>query len=258
MGIVQFQDVRSTLPRHPSKTWPKRDVSRVSAIVLHHTAGNGTTEGTNRYHINPNHISKTGCPRICYTFSVERDGTVKWCNDLDDATYSQGTAKIPGDENAAYLGIVCQGDFYSQGNRDGREPTLRQIGAVIALVLHLTGEVRCSDLPGALYSVLGCSSADVMGHYDLGKSACPGDTLRAVIEAAKTHQTRLTTIADWQQALVDLEYDLGEWGPDKDGVDGEWGNASKTALVAFQRFVSIPVTGHRDAVTERALLNSLK
>ena len=34
------------------------------------------------------------------------------------------------------------------------------------------------------------------------------------------------------QKLVERGYALGTWGPNKDGVDGDWGKASKKALVA--------------------------
>lgn len=46
-----------------------------------------------------------------------------------------------------------------------------------------------------------------------------------------------------QKALVSLGYNLGTFGPDKDGCDGEFGKATETAVKAFQRDHGLPQTG---------------
>ncbi|MCP4439115.1 MAG: peptidoglycan-binding protein [Aureispira sp.] len=46
-----------------------------------------------------------------------------------------------------------------------------------------------------------------------------------------------------QQLLVDKGFDLGAYGPKKDGVDGDCGNATKTAIKKFQQDNGIAVTG---------------
>jgi peptidoglycan hydrolase-like protein with peptidoglycan-binding domain len=37
-----------------------------------------------------------------------------------------------------------------------------------------------------------------------------------------------------QQALVDLKYDLGEFGPNKDGVDGKYRSKTSSAVKQFK------------------------
>lgn len=56
-----------------------------------------------------------------------------------------------------------------------------------------------------------------------------------------------------QRRLVDRGYDLGPWGPQKDGVDGQMGNATITALKAFQKASGLPETGVVDVLTAAKL-----
>lgn len=52
-----------------------------------------------------------------------------------------------------------------------------------------------------------------------------------------------------QRALVARGYDLGPWGPNKDGVDGQMGAKTITALRAFQKANGLAETGVVDALT---------
>lgn len=60
-----------------------------------------------------------------------------------------------------------------------------------------------------------------------------------------------------QRALVKLGYDLGRFGPDGDGVDGDWGRASDTALSAFQRQRGLVVNGYWTVYVSHAVWRSL-
>lgn len=42
-------------------------------------------------------------------------------------------------------------------------------------------------------------------------------------------------VYDLQEKLVKLGYDLGNYGDDKDGVDGEYGSQTVKAIMAFQQ-----------------------
>lgn len=59
-----------------------------------------------------------------------------------------------------------------------------------------------------------------------------------------------------QQLLVDLGYDLGPSGPNGDGVDGNWGRKSQTALAAFQKKHGLPDDGWPDPDTNEELLRA--
>ena len=60
--------------------------------------------------------------------------------------------------------------------------------------------------------------------------------------------TPYQSIAQRQQALIDLGYDLGSWG-----ADGDWGRMSGSALAAFQRDARIEEDGYWTVFTARAI-----
>ena len=240
----EIKDGRKTLPRHASRKWGKRKLTDIKGIVLHQTAGNDSVTGTAKYHVGPNHISDQGCPAICYTYYVDQKGTIHQCNDHESVTWSQGGGTPPlhgtrGNNN--YLAIVCGGDFSGPGHNGRHKPTEVQLKSVTSLILWLQAKLK---LPPTA----------VFGHYHFGKRACPGTRLEKLVEELRSTGLNLPKKdAEWQQMLADLGFDLGEWGPNKDGVDGDWGNASRQALVAFQRGNEVHNTGYRDKLTATAL-----
>lgn len=60
-----------------------------------------------------------------------------------------------------------------------------------------------------------------------------------------------------QQALLILGYNLGAFGPDKNGIDNSFGNVTETAVKTFQLDNGISVTGIADTVTTAAILAAL-
>lgn len=128
------------------------------------------------------------------------------------------------------------------------------------------------------------------GHFDYGKPACPGDWLEQWVRhmrgeavphpeekyltdpdpadqgkpAKKTSkktsakkkkpvELQLKTAKERQEALLRLGYDLGPWG-----ADGQWGAASKGALLAFQETEGLKTDGVYGPMTEAALLKALE
>ncbi len=66
-------------------------------------------------------------------------------------------------------------------------------------------------------------------------------------------------IMEVQRMLVHLAYDLENYGPNKDGVDGIWRNISTKALRRFQRNARLPiVNGKWNAATGDALVRISK
>lgn len=61
-----------------------------------------------------------------------------------------------------------------------------------------------------------------------------------------------TVARGYQRILVDAGYDLGSFGPDGDGVDGEFGTVSVNALKNFQRDMGVQSTGTWDSATDIA------
>ena len=56
-----------------------------------------------------------------------------------------------------------------------------------------------------------------------------------------------------QQALVNLGYNLGNTGPNKDGVDGKFGDLTRSAVIQFQKKNGIKQTGNVGEFTSKAL-----
>lgn len=266
---MKFTDARTTLPRHPSKEFSYRDPDGILGGVLHQTAGGTSAEACARYHVGPNHVSETGCPGLLYTFFIEPDGGIFWAHDLDRRVWSQGGkgSPIPGSSaNGDFLSICLGGDFDgpTHEGRDG-DPTFEQLHAALSLWGHLTGAVVDPRLPSELEGALSCSVESLWGHHRFGKPNCPGTTGAIIADAIRRHLpppssegatvseggTRIETDLDWQTALKTLGFDPG-------ALDGIWGPASRSALVAFQRTrTDLVVDGERGPMSRGALEKEL-
>ena len=262
---MQFVDGRASLPRHSTKRWKKRDVSRILGAAVHHTAGGDVPENTAAYHVGKD------IPALAYTFYIPKSGTVWWANELDAKTWSQGGRTSPdvdgdgdvdstdgaGDANGRFLAIVLGGSFDSKWNKTGQEPTGEQVLALLSLWGHLVGHSRVQGWPPELFNALGhLRMADLWTHADFGKIACPGRTITDLLVALRTHREVARSTEDWQRALVAAGYDLGKWGPKRDGVDGDWGSTSRDAIISFQRSAGLEPSGHRDDITADELFRS--
>jgi len=58
-----------------------------------------------------------------------------------------------------------------------------------------------------------------------------------------TRGARGESVEEFQKILRDLGYDLGEFGPNGDGVDGKFGRMTKEAIKSFQRDHGLEVDG---------------
>jgi hypothetical protein len=246
-------DLRGQLATHPTRRFRRRRLEDVHGVVFHQALGDGTVRGIARYHVSEeSHISPgRGCPGICYTFFVDTDGAIYQCNDLEAVTWSQGGPTPPPlpmtRPNTNYLAVCFRGDFRGKGHHGGN-PTDAQLAAGRALWAWLRDD-------------LGLSEDSLFGHHDFGKPACPGTALSKLIaevcaEGLDVKGNRPRGIKAWQAGLKRLGYDLGAWGPKKDGVDGQWGKDSQTALLAFQKVEGLS-PGAMDAATSTRLAERL-
>ena len=62
-----------------------------------------------------------------------------------------------------------------------------------------------------------------------------------------------TAVAMAQEGLLCLGYDLGKYGPYKNGVDGDFGSTTKKAVKQFQQECNLTVTGRVDDDTWQVL-----
>lgn len=184
VGVVAATPVRSSpsivdltdeLPWHPTKVWKTRDVSAIRRVILHQELGRQDTWGVNRYHVGPNHVSKSGMPHIAYHFTIEYDGDIYRCNPLSDYVWHTHGA------NATGVGIMLQGDFDGVDENgagyvgDDGGPRPEQLSALDWLVNHLI-ETELSWL----------TWQDVFGHKDFGKALCPGRDIYSWLQERKS------------------------------------------------------------------------
>jgi hypothetical protein len=244
-------DYRKRLPTNPTKRFRSRkSPADVLGCCTHQSASrNQDPRNTAAYHSGPNHVSATGCPGLLYTLAISQDiepGKVLLCNDLRSETWSQGkapTAEHPewsGDENRHLVSILMMGDFDepATGHRGkSGDPTSLQIK-------------RWKKATNWLRALFGFDGLGYFGHYHFGKGACPGRVGRQLVECRRLGYEGLQGDREWQEALL-------RWDPEclpEYGADGDWGNESKRALVAFERAHKHRADGIQDPFTELLLL----
>ncbi len=249
--LFPFKDYRETLAEIKAKlgnekTWGKRDLDALRGMCWHQTLSTDSVTGNAKYHMRPNHISKSGLPGLSYTFFIDKPGWVYLCNDLDDKPYSQGDRNTPGDENALYMSCVFGGNFSAPGYVGPDKPTTAQIRSGLALWDWAK-------------DAFGFTNNQLFGHYDFGKPTCPGTVLTGVIEAVnqdkdwdESDQPRdLDSSYGRQVALIDLGY------LPAGSADGIWGGQSKGALVEFQEKADLVPDGVWGRKTEAAVRSAL-
>lgn len=215
------------------KRWFYRKKEAIKGVCFHQSFGHAYNDpkNTNNYHIGPNHISSTGCPHICYTIFVGREGDVYLCNPFHAITWSQGDKDQPGSENRMLVSVVLAGRFSNAANITYGSPTVAQLEASMQVWKFLRDAFELTE-------------ADLFGHFDFGKSGCPGFDLENWIVKTRSDSGLLvlSDVKDWQKALIKIGYDPGK-------IDGVWGYNSKKALIDFQKDYQLNPSGVFDRPT---------
>lgn len=142
-SLTMLKDVRNSLTRHRTKRFPVVGINRKEDIAIHHSLtrmelAGSNAEGYARYHVN-----SLDWPGIGYHFVIEKDGTIKWCNNLDLRSYHVGNF------NNQSVGICLSGDFRHDEPTNGQKSSLIEL--VEALKQDLPNYKRTlghSDYPG--------------------------------------------------------------------------------------------------------------
>ena len=245
-------------------------LSRISVdgIVLHDTAGTGTHRDTLYLRDSPEKGRK-----VSVDFTVERDGSI-WKLNPDLRKYA-----------CAHAGRATA----FKGKRNG-QVTRSTIGIEICQKVDLSlvpvwpvEQVRAvAELCWWLVNEFGLTTADITTHRQIIQDGSRTDPRMPfggkdgfwfhywdVQGKGETYLASLTTpirlpsaptppqppvehtAREVQIALVVKGYKLPRFG-----TDGNWGNESIAALVAFQRDAGLPRTGKRDAATLEKLFNA--
>jgi hypothetical protein len=139
MNII---DRRKNILRHSSKKTPKRSLSDIKGIIVHHSlTTSGSADAFANFHVKTNGWSCMG-----YHYVINRDGNkdglIEWCADWTDVTPHVGKY------NKHYIGICLVGDFRKQ------KPTQKQMKALYELLEYLMNK-------------LNISVENVLGHQEL-------------------------------------------------------------------------------------------
>lgn len=167
--VKGVKDMRDRLKRHATKIFPLRPLKRITHLTIHHSlTKQGSAESYARYHVQQN-----GWPGIGYHFVIEKDGAIKWCNDLTRKTYHVGKS------NGYTVGVCLTGDFRSQKPTDAQWTSLYRITRWLMDKLDIPEEnvQGHSEFPGYSWKECPClDMADIRKRLPLAKST--GTTTR--------------------------------------------------------------------------------
>jgi len=151
LDLIELQepiDLRDKLPRHPTKSYKTRSLSKIKRIVVHTTDWSTTPKTIAEYDVKPNHISKTGCAAITYHEMIGTVGELYQTLPYEEVSWHVGMW------NPGSLGIALS---YRCSNKKGED-----VYAPKRALLH-TLEVRC----GQICLNLGLTPDKVVGHREL-------------------------------------------------------------------------------------------
>jgi len=270
---VALYDVSHLLPEHDVKRYRTRDPKSIRYLIAHKSGADGRA-GFAGLRASVNYVVKykktrskpTGYPGSTYTFWIpqefdrdndhrlivyraQRDDVVSW--------------HTGGGMNAVGASVCFQGNY--DGDGDGmasRAPSLDQFEAAEELIRYASG-LYGIDLHG-FDDEHGWS---LTGHWEHGKSVCPGDAIKAWVKRIRSNGTAAPkcraipnsyevapftfTASERQQALKMLGYNPGP-------VDGLWGPLSRAALEEFQADYGLTVDGWLGKQTSAVMLEALR
>jgi hypothetical protein len=198
---VIVDDIADQLPRHPTKSWPKR-TSAIKSLTVHHSGGSTKREGllaaqsdakfsTQRDDPETAGLEGHDWPGCPYTFFVPfkpeiRQGklVVYRCNADDRRTYHADAW------NNESVSVCFQGSFYSTLNHLGIQPSGWQEAAWKELWPYLAER----------YSL---DAFEAWPHGWRGKPSCPGDRIVYWLVSARwSDPTRISSERDVREALA--------------------------------------------------------
>ncbi|WP_208560630.1 N-acetylmuramoyl-L-alanine amidase [Marinilactibacillus kalidii] len=119
LDLPKFVDYRDKVVKHPIKSFPILSVSSKTVIAIHHSLTRIGLSGSNARGYSSYHVNTLGWPGIGYSYVIEPDGVIKFCNPINWRTYHVGNA------NNQAIGIVLTGDFRTDKVTEAQKSSLR-------------------------------------------------------------------------------------------------------------------------------------
>lgn len=166
--------------------WPYQYPNKIRKIIVHHTAGTGNLDdpaaamrGIYYYHT----VSR-GWGDIGYNFVIDTKGRIYEGRAGGDMVVGAHASLA----NTGSVGISVMGDYHTEM----QVPTAVQ-ESLTKLVTYLTQKYDINPL--GVESFRGMSLPNIIGHRDVGSTACPGDRLYAKLPAIR--QAVAGNVIDW-------------------------------------------------------------
>ena len=121
LNIPKFVDYRKKVKRHSHLKFPVLNLKNKTTIAIHHSLTRRGLAGSNAESYARYHVETHGWPSIGYSYVIEPDGTIKFCNDIELRTYHVG------DHNNYAVGICLTGDFRYEEPTEAQKESLRNL-----------------------------------------------------------------------------------------------------------------------------------
>ncbi|MFZ5917633.1 MAG: N-acetylmuramoyl-L-alanine amidase [Chloroflexota bacterium] len=206
-----WQDVVTSLSRHPTKKYAARPLTAIEHIVVHHSAIPASV-GAQR--IAEYHVQNLGWPGIGYHFVIDDQGAIFRTNTLETIAYHAGNI------NGSGVGVCFLGNFTDQ------VPTPVQLESGGKLLAWLVQELKLTN-------------NEIQGHKEFLNTQCPGHQwlegqqwkrmLLARVEATQETFTQPVPVTDKAIGHYVLFYQMadGSW------AEKDWLNA-RNYVAAFK------------------------
>lgn len=119
--LPKFKDVRTSLARHATKRFPVLDITSKVEIAIHHSLTRIGLSGSNAEGFARFHVHSNDWPGIAYSYVIEPNGDIKFCNPINWRTYHVGNS------NNISVGICLTGDFRTDKVTDAQAASLRRL-----------------------------------------------------------------------------------------------------------------------------------
>lgn len=119
--IPQFKDVRNSITRHATKRFPVLQMSGKTEIAIHHALVRMGLAGANAAGYARFHVHTHDWPGIGYSYVIEPNGDILFCNPINWRTYHVGNS------NNFSIGICLTGDFRTEEPTDAQKRSLKRL-----------------------------------------------------------------------------------------------------------------------------------